>query len=783
MKKKNIVILLFLDLLMVLICSKANIFGSTMDFLNQHIIFPEYLRNTFYETGKLIPSFAINIGAGQNIYNIAYYGLLNPIIILSYLFPFIKMIDYIIFMNITLFILSNILFYKFINSKFDDKISLLLSILFALSGPLIFQFHRQFMFVNYMPFLILSLINIDNNKKLNLIINILLIILISFYYSIPSIIVILIYYFYKNYNKLEIKDIIKMLLCILTSILMSMILILPTFYAILTSRNGFNDTNILALLIPNINLDNILYSSYSPGLTSILIISLLYLLMKKSKKNIFLFIIIFTLSFMPLSLYLLNGGLYTRSKALIPFLPLFILIIGIFINDLFNKKINIKKLIIYILIANIIILINYHTLAYYLDLIFMVILILINNKKIFSISLVLLNITICICQNNTENYINRELYQKTFKNIPKLETNYRTINLNNNNETINKVYNNNYYTTSIYSSTINKYYSNLYHNIFKVNNPYINNLELGSSFNILFNKYMGVKYVVSDEHLEYPYKKISNNLYEIESNPIAYVTSYTMNKEYYENLNYPYNLDLLLNYIIDENNNKPTSNIKKKELDYDYELGKNIKIEGKKIIVSSEDNITIKLKENLKNKILFIDIYGLIENEKDIKMTINGQSNLLTKKNWIYPNHNNIFHYCLNNVSDKLDITLTPGIYNIDSINTFILDDINLLEIDPLNINEMNTEKIKGNIKVTKDGIFVLKIPYDKGFNIKVNGVKTDYKLINDTFMGFNLKKGIYNIEITYNPPLLKEGKILSLIGIGIFIFGIVYKNKKTNYN
>ena len=74
MKKRNEFIIILINILIIIITVKTNIFGSTMDFLNQHIVFPEYLRNTFYETGKIIPS-TITIGGIENIYNIAYYGL------------------------------------------------------------------------------------------------------------------------------------------------------------------------------------------------------------------------------------------------------------------------------------------------------------------------------------------------------------------------------------------------------------------------------------------------------------------------------------------------------------------------------------------------------------------------------------------------------------------------------------------------------------------------------------------------------------------------------------
>ena len=66
------------------------IFGSNVDWLSQHSVFPEYFRQQFYETGTVFPEFAANIGGGQNIYNFAYYGLYNPLFLLHISCPLSK---------------------------------------------------------------------------------------------------------------------------------------------------------------------------------------------------------------------------------------------------------------------------------------------------------------------------------------------------------------------------------------------------------------------------------------------------------------------------------------------------------------------------------------------------------------------------------------------------------------------------------------------------------------------------------------------------------------------
>ena len=89
-----IITLSFFVFIAIILLLGKGIYGSSMDFSSQHYMIPEYLRNLFYETGDVFPSYAFNLGEGQNIYNFSYYGLLNPIILISYLLPFVKMVTY-----------------------------------------------------------------------------------------------------------------------------------------------------------------------------------------------------------------------------------------------------------------------------------------------------------------------------------------------------------------------------------------------------------------------------------------------------------------------------------------------------------------------------------------------------------------------------------------------------------------------------------------------------------------------------------------------------------------
>ena len=80
MKNKylNYLIIIIFVLFGVLLTTRfTNVFGSNTDWINQHTVIPEYFRTLFYETGKILPNFSLNYGAGQNIYNLSYYGFLS----------------------------------------------------------------------------------------------------------------------------------------------------------------------------------------------------------------------------------------------------------------------------------------------------------------------------------------------------------------------------------------------------------------------------------------------------------------------------------------------------------------------------------------------------------------------------------------------------------------------------------------------------------------------------------------------------------------------------------
>lgn len=827
-KKQNLfAYLLFLIIIVamyVLLTYDGHIYGSTIDWQNQHYLIPEYLRNLFYDTKDLFPNFTPNLGGGQNIYYVAYYGLFSPIILISYLFPFISMINYIILSSLILIYISTILFYHFLRKhSFSYDVALISSILFLCAGPLLYHTHRHIMFINYMPFLIIGFYGIDKyffqKKSWLLILSVFLIIMTSFYYVVGSSIALYAYYIYlylKN-KKFKIKEFIisclKACLPFIIGILMSMILILPTLYVLLNSRGDSASIITLgSLLKPDFSFRYLLHDPYSIGTISISLIACLYMFITRKKENIFLSIVILLISIFPIFNYVFNGTLYVDAKALIPFLPLVIIIVAKFLKILFSNRVNIAYIVITSLICIFISKSNVYAIW---DLIICLVLLLVyynfNCKKLFTLLLCIICIVPCIIVNETDDLLTKdEVYCKDNKAlksvIPTLydddDNIYRTENMVQRYMDINSVYDMNQYQTTIYSSAYNKIYNKFYYNVFNNSIPYRTRATMVSVNNPLFQIFMGEKYIITKG--EAP---LNSSLITEKDNvrfyrkddvlPIGYSTNRILDYRTFNQLSYPNTVLSLLNNIIvnDESSNSQISNLKNTKLDYSI-----IKVDGVKYqkttngykLQSSRDGSSIKLKinNNVKDKIMFIRFKNdniPVKKKNEYYIEINGDRNKISHKTWKYYNGNEVFDYTLYD-EDELDIKLSKGSFDISNIEVYLLD-YNQLEkvadsVDEFIFDKKKTkgDNIVGSIDVTNDGYFTLSIPYDNGFKVYLDGEETKYEKVNTGFIGFKINKGHHDIKITYRAPFQRDGMILSSIGMLLYLCVIIYE-KKTRKN
>jgi uncharacterized membrane protein YfhO len=677
------------------------------------------------------------------------------------------------------------------------------------------------MFINYIPFLILSLINVnayfEKKKSIPLILNITLMILTSFYFSIPGLIVICLYalYYYIKHNqdcsfKKLCKEALYFLLRLFLGVLLAGFFLLPEAYVILSGRSSSISITLTDFL-PSLNLKYLMYGTYGVGLTAILWIGLIYNLFFTKKENRIMAIFLAIITCIPIFSLILNGGLYANGKCFIPFIPLYLLLIGDMLKSLKAKKLS-PFLLIFLLLSLVLIKTNKEYMTFFIiDLIITFLSLYYfakRHKYIFLIPIVIISFISFYETNKTDNLVSINEYQTILENqeydienyIDLDKTIYRTIDDLNESNNINFSKAKNDYRTTLYSSTSNPFYSNAFYNTFNNNDIYRNKFMLASTNNLFFERFMGVKYLLTNKEVPYGYYKIKDykngTLYENDNVfPIGFASSHILNTDEYNNLSFNSQLEAFQNnVVIDDNSSNAITDTVSKKIDLNYQIEEinNLTYEasetGYKINSSDKGNILLKLNDEIDDVLI---IRFAIDNKPscksgDIAITINDVTNKLTCKTWKYYNGNETFDYVIssNDKIDSLDIQFIKGYYEISNIEVYEIPKsffTNLPDMDTLEIDFNNTkgDYLTGNINVNADGYFIFTIPYDEGFEISVDGINTPYTIVNEAFIGFKIKQGEHTIKITYNSPWFKEGKIISLIALLLIICLAKYERKK----
>lgn len=795
----------------LLITRGTYLYGSTLDWSAQHYLIPEYFRNLFYTTGDLFPDFAPHLGSGQNIYYFSYYGLFNPFIFFSYFLPFMQMIDYIQILGVVLPLLSTILFYFYLKRHTTFKIAFVTSFLFLCAGPIFFHSHRHWMFMNYFPFFMLALYGIDHflekGKMTLLTISCFLILMTSYYYSIGSFLALFLYgiYFIIK-NKRKKTEIIKLCIPFLLSILMSALLIFPTFYTLFAGRNKTGKgVEIFSLFLPKRSYRFLLYETYAIGVTAICLLSILHLFFTKKRENIFMGIFLLCISLFPLCNYILNAGLYVNAKTLIPFLPIILFSFSLFLTDLFAKKISFRE--IFVLCG--IILLFTNSKVVYLDigitLLFFLFYYKTKRENIFLIFLCIFIFGVCIKTNlgdklelkstmEGNDYRNME---EAIAYITKKEQNvYRINNAILPGITMNKIQNKYHYTSTMYSSTFNKTYNDFFFE--KINNaiPYRNKSMTPASLHPLFQILFGEKYLITKENKVVDGKKIyeKGNIKVYEKDhvlPIGYATSHFIKESFFEKLQYPNTIFPLLGSVFQEEGEEPFL-LEKENLLYEIDKQENVKLEkkkdGYKVIAKKGGILRLKIDKKYRDRLVFIRFknhYNPKCGLEEVAITINGKKNKLSCVTWKYHNQNFVFDYALEQPKE-LKITFAEGFYELSNFEIYSLPYEKLYEmvkeVDPFVFDKKATygDEMVGLIDVKKEGYFIASIPYDKGFKAYVDGKKVNVLKMNGSFIGFAIKEGKHQIRIVYEAPYKKEGLWIS--GIGFLFLGVMLWHEKRNF-
>ena len=812
---------------------RYGIFGAKVDWLSQHSVLPDYFRQQFYATGKLFPEFAANLGGGQNIYHFAYYGLYSPLILPSYLLPFVKMSDYIMAVSITGLTASVLLFYYWLKSrKTDAGTAFILSLMFLLAGPMIGQYSGQIMFVDYMPFLCLALIGVDRyfeQEKSGLFtVSVFLMIMTSFYFSIGGMLSLVLYGLHRYFeqreeNRVTVRSFLRDGLCFVRSmilaVLMSGFFLVPTALALTGGRSKEQNTSFASFFIPQITVERFAYSIYGIGLTTLVITVLLTgLLYRKVYEKVLTYGCVIVLV-IPVFAYLLNGGLYIRDKVFIPFLPLLCYLISIYLEKCRKRELSfIAGMIPYIITTIFVYMARNQFVSKGIgesiwkvllaeSILFLICYVLYcalkrYHKETKEILMLALPSVICLAvtmntfyQMKPDRYVSRKLYRDVVEEQNRQAVKealkdddgyYRTEQMGSDDENaadLNRIWDVDQNITSIYSSAYNPDYQTFRQKTFGLEEPFRNGMMQSVSKNPVFQRMMGVRYIVSDSDVPgYTLVKKcgTTGIYQNkDAAPVMYATDRVMTEEEYKKLTFPYNQTAFLEYaVVGEHTESSDQNIMTAYEPVSLKMANNRTTGGAEQKTMQQEG---------QKQILFLRFR--VDNahpNKDVAVWINGIRNKLSAKDHVYYNENKIFTYAvpLKDGEDNISVTFGKGKYRLRHVQAYLgslPERSELLYQSEIQVDKKQTEDnvIQGTIRVKKDGWFITSIPYDKHFKIYIDGKETEIQKVNTAFLGCKIESGNHELKIIYHAPGTTTGKILSLIGIAGFLLVLVLEKRK----
>ena len=654
------------------------------------------------------------------------------------------MSDYLIAASIAGIAASVCLLYYWLGRRgFSEGIRLGVAVMYLLAGPVIYQSCHQVMFVNYMPFLYMSLIGVDryfDKRRSDLyLISVFLMILTSFYFSIGGMLALVVYGIYRY---LEItpkfrfltflRDGVRFVMPMLAAVCMSGILLVPTARALFGRKQEAASVKLGELLIPQFPPLRVAYGTYGLGLTTLAITVLIAgLTYRKWNERVLAWGCMAVIT-IPVFAWLLNGGLYVRDKAVIPFLPLICYLIALYLWK--NKRQEIPmwmNLVAAVLTLGLICYGYFGSHATITDKMHWQLLMLDGAIALISIvvfckwrNLAVLIVPPLVCLTLFEGVYNAhssELvepteYEKvtdsrigdTVKEILQKDDSFYRIEQmgkdTDNAADLNRVWASGQWVSSLYSSAYNADYQDFRKDTFELEQPYRNNLMQSVAKNPLYQRFMGVKYQIKQKKDGTPV--VTENA---DTAPIAYATDRVMTEEEYQTLAFPYNQTALMNYAVvesvgnadDGNANdgqvSEQSNLKEQKSQIESTAKKSTFVipdmETKQMSLTTDADGNIEVSATSKTSVTVSvpaessayedeDSYNLylqfqVENHRpnhDVAIWVNGIRNKLSSERHVYYNGNTTFTYVMTLPADQTDLKITfgAGAYELTGVQCYI---------------------------------------------------------------------------------------------------------------
>lgn len=253
---------------------------------------------------------------------------------------------------------DGVLCFLWLNRHTKKAYSICGALLLMCSSAVVYHTSAQVMFVDYLPFVLLMLIGADARREgkgtVLLAAGAVGTILTSFYFAPAAFAAVGIYVLCgaklkrdgKDTDRIKsvllfLKECLRQLLPVFYGILLSAFYLCPVLYTLTGGRSGGKEFSIRSLLIPDVTVGKYLYHPYGLGMTAVALVAVCVWIVggrKTGKERWKLSVFLSVIFLLPVFPWLLNGGLYARSKAFLPFLPLVCYLTAAFLETLAGRE-------------------------------------------------------------------------------------------------------------------------------------------------------------------------------------------------------------------------------------------------------------------------------------------------------------------------------------------------------------------------------------------------------------------------------------------------------------
>lgn len=180
-------------------------------------------------------------------------------------------------------------------------------------------------------------------------------------------------------------------------------------------------------------------------------------------------------------------------------------------------------------------------------------------------------------------------------------------------------------------------------------------------------------------------------------------------------------------------------------------------------------------------------VYGHVNNKsvETVKVTVNGNTSTYSGVN-----HGRSIDIGYVTAGSEVKISDNSGKNNSLQLDLYTVDmdkykeAMEKLAVHGLNVSDYDDTHINGTITAENDGLMFTSIPYDEGWTIYVDGVKTELQKIGNAFIAVPVSAGTHTIQMKYQARLLKPGLIISIISLiiiaALIFFRIKFKKEIT---